>query len=890
MFESTTDTTALDIQTEVRPPDLALPAALLDHNPHPVLCFDAHGRLQYANPAACRVRQAFQDSSPTALWQALCDAVEWLRTQPTDEPAILEAGGRCWQVSSASAANQERTFFYLVDVTEWRATEQQLRHQQDFRQLMLDTSSTLFTVYDTADRLVFYNRAVRELLQHLQVYSGPAHHDPATRAYLERRRRTEINEQVRQTNGEVREEMTLTLDSGERRWYQTVRCPLRNPDGTVFVLGVTTDISDLKRHEQTLALREKQYHDLLRHTQTLICTHDLTGRLLTVNPALAALLQLPEAELVGQPLGQLLQPEQQGALGRYLARVAAAGSATGVLRLRVPAAPAQVHYLLFHNTLVQEPDQPAYVIGHSHDITARIEAEREARRSRQQAAASARAREVFLASISHEVRTPIHGMLGLAAQLGKTALTERQRHLLNSMRQAGAHLTGLLNDVLDLSRLNSGAIELETVPFVLGESVEDVLRPLAAQAREKGLRFRGSTAGRPFPRRWVLGDPLRLNQILLNLVSNALKFTERGSVRVSCRVLAESDASLRVQFRVADTGIGIAPEMLASVFDDFTQAHTASGRHYGGAGLGLSISRRLARQMGGTLGVTSQPGRGSCFTLELPLPKAPAGARPAPAAEPLPVPARLTGLRVLLADDNEMNREVTRLTLADWGIRPTEAASGAEALRLLAAQDFDVALLDIQMPDLSGLEVVRRLRALPHPARATTPVIAFTAAALPHPDDYYRRQGIIGRLAKPFSENELCRQLLALPRPAPPYSLASLQRFAKGDHTLVDKVVASFLNNAPAALAKLGAAAAAGDWCSAAQQVHYLHFNLKTLDVGGLESCTTTLLAPIHGRGRGPAAVDPAAFRAAAQQFVATVEEVAQALRRDADTRPTGSE
>ncbi|MBD2722188.1 PAS domain-containing hybrid sensor histidine kinase/response regulator [Hymenobacter armeniacus] len=888
MFESTTDSLALEVRTDARPPDLALPAALLDHNPHPVLCFDAGGRLRYANPAARRIRQAFRGSSPTALWQALSDAAEWLRTQPANQPAVLEANGQCWQVSSASAADQELTFFYLVDVTAWRATEQQLRHQQDFRQLMLDTSSTLFTVYDTADRPVFYNRAVRELMQHLQVYSGPAHHDPATPAYAERRRRTEINEQVRQTNGEVREEMTLTLDSGERRWYQTVRCPLHNPDGTVFVLGVTTDITDLKRHEQVLALREKQYHDLLRHTQTLICTHDLTGRLLTVNPALAALLQRPEAELVGQPLGRFLQPEQQGALSRYLARVGSAGSATGVLR--VGTAPEKVRYLLFHNTLVQEPDQPAYVIGHSHDITARIEAEREARRSRQQAAASARAREVFLASISHEVRTPIHGMLGLAAQLGKTALTERQRYLLSSICQAGAHLTGLLNDVLDLSRLNSGAIELEAVPFVLGDSVDAVLRPLAAQAREKGLRFQGATAGRPFPRRWVLGDPLRLNQILLNLVSNAVKFTDRGSIRVSCRVLAESSTALRVRFRVADTGIGIAPEMLASVFDDFTQAHAATGRHYGGAGLGLSISRRLARQMGGTLGVTSQPGRGSCFTLELALPKAPAGARPAPAAEQPSLPARLAGLRVLLADDNEMNREVTRLTLADWGIRPTEAASGAEALRLLAAQDFDVALLDIQMPDLSGLEVVRRLRALPHPARAHTPVIAFTAATLPRPDDYYRRQGIIGRLAKPFSEAELCQQLLAVPRPARPYSLAGLQSFAKGDHALVDKVVASFLNNAPAALAKLSAAAAEGDWRTAAQQVHYLHFNLKTLDVGGLESCTTTLLAPIHGRGRGPAAVDPAVFRAAAQEFVATVEDVVQALRRDADAHVTGSE
>ncbi|MDO7852507.1 PAS domain-containing hybrid sensor histidine kinase/response regulator [Hymenobacter convexus] len=755
MFDTTLDSSVIEAVPAVRPPGPDVPGAILAHSPHPVLCFDARGQLQYANPAAARVQRAFREST-AALWQALCDTAEWLQVQPAGEPAVLEADGHCWQVTSATVPNEGLVLFYLTDVTAWRTTEQQLRHQQEFRQLMLDTSSALFTVYDTADRPVFYNRAVRELLQHLQKYDGPAHLDPATPAYAERRRRVEINEQVRRTNGEVRQEMSLTLDSGEQRWYQTVRCPLHNPDGTVFVLGVGTDITDLKR-------------------------------------------------------------------------------------------------------------------------------------SQQQAEASARAREAFLANISHEVRTPIHGMLGLAAQLGKTDLTDRQQHLLTSICAAGAHLTGLLNDVLDLSRLNSGAVELEAVPFELSASVEAVLGPLAAQAREKGLRFRGATAERPFPRFWVLGDPLRLNQILINLVSNALKFTPRGGIRVSCRVLAETDTDLRVRFRVADTGIGIAPGMLTSVFDDFTQANAGTSRQYGGAGLGLSISRNLARQMGGELTVRSRLGQGSCFTLELPLPKAPAGARPAPTEVPI-APERLAGLRVLLVDDNEMNREVTRLTLADWALVPTEAANGAEALQLLAEQDFDVVLLDIQMPGLNGLKAVQRLRALPHPARARTPVIAFTAAALPHNAGYYREQGIIGQLAKPFTEADLYRQLLALPRPARPYSLAGLQQFAKGNQTLVGQLVASFLNTAPTVLDRLGAAAAAGDWLTAARQVHHLQFNLHTLEVTGIEACAATLLQPLHhGPPDGPAP-DPALLRAAALEFTTVVEGVVQALRRDAAAGPTSSE
>ena len=644
------------------------------------------------------------------------------------------------------------------------------REQQEFMQQVLDTNPSAIYVRDAAGRFVFSNRAMAQL--------SAAGHPAADLARDDARdaaRYAAGDDLVLATGQEITSEDRLTLATGEARWFHSVKRPLRRPDGSVHVLGVSTDISDLKQAQDTLARSEKQYRDLMHYAQALICTYDLSGTLLSVNPALANLLGHPAADLLGQPLATYLLAEDQAGFADFLARMDAQGEAQGVLRVlrALPRGSFELRHLLYHTFVMREPGQQPYIISHSHDITDRVLAERESQRARDEAEATAKARENFLANMSHEIRTPMNGVLGMTAQLAKTRLDARQQELVRVISSSGRHLLAVLNDVLDMAKITAGKLELEATTFNLSESVAEALQPMAAQAREKGLAFRHVPLDESCPQPWVVGDAHRLNQVLLNLVSNAIKFTAAGSISVKSELLEEAPGTLSVRFGVVDTGPGIEPGKQALIFESFTQANADTSRHHGGTGLGLSISRALVAQMGGQLRLASTPGQGSSFDFVLSFPKAPAPTV-GDGDDAAYNTGRLAGKRVLLIEDNEINRTVARMMLEPWGVELEEAENGLIALARLAEADFDLILTDIQMPGLSGLDVTRRLREMPGARRAATPVIALTANAFRADIERYLAAGVNDCLTKPFDEATLYQKMEAL-LPAPARRGAGLQ-------------------------------------------------------------------------------------------------------------------
>jgi signal transduction histidine kinase/ActR/RegA family two-component response regulator len=364
------------------------------------------------------------------------------------------------------------------------------------------------------------------------------------------------------------------------------------------------------------------------------------------------------------------------------------------------------------------------------------------------------AKSAFLATMSHEIRTPLNGVLGMAQAMDFDELSALQRDRLHIIRESGDALLAILNDILDLSKIEAGKLEIEAIEFDFGALCAGVSAAFTQLANKKGVSFAvdvGETAG------LYRGDPTRIRQILYNLVSNALKFTDAGEIRITARRTPDL-----LTITVRDTGIGMSEAAVGTLFGKYKQAETSTTRRFGGTGLGLAICRQLAELMGGDISVTSVEGRGSCFETRLPLEYC-GPRREAPSA-PLadgPVPQTL---RLLAAEDNPTNQLVLRTLLHQLGIEPKVVGNGLEVIEAWRDGAFDVILMDIMMPGMDGTSAAREIRRLEAElGRSRTPIIALTANAMAHQVQAYRAAGMDGFVAKPIEFRKLYEALAALP-------------------------------------------------------------------------------------------------------------------------------
>src|SRR6266700_3692935 len=526
------------------------------------------------------------------------------------------------------------------------------------------------------------------------------------------------------------------MDRVHRRAYRTFVERVR---AAVLLASSTQDLA-----------RQHAYLDaLIASTPVAIAVLDGRRSIRSVNPAFETLFGYSTAEAVGASIDALIVPDSLRSESSDLEARARAGEIVRVEieRRRKDGRPIQVRLSAAAVKAVPEGGLVALY----EDISDRKAAEQAMRAARELAERVARARSAFLANMSHEIRTPMNAVLGFVELVLDTELAPEQRRALELVRSSSEALLTILNDILDYSKIEAEHLELESIPFDLPKVVHATATLLAVRAREKHLELTVDVP--PDVPHLVRGDPTRLRQVLMNLIGNAVKFTEQGEVDVSAAVVAHHGDRTAVRFRVRDTGIGISDEQLAHIFDEFTQADASMTRRYGGTGLGLAIARRLVALMGGELTVTSHVGRGSEFSCTLLFPvETPAGA-----ATPRRT-ASLGGRRLLVVDDNETNRRILRDMLGAEGVAVHEAHradAGLAALRraATAGTPFDLAILDAQMPDQDGFELATVIRGDAQLAR--TRLLILTSAGQRGDGERCRQLGIQAYLTKPIARAEL---------------------------------------------------------------------------------------------------------------------------------------
>jgi CheY-like chemotaxis protein/anti-sigma regulatory factor (Ser/Thr protein kinase) len=359
--------------------------------------------------------------------------------------------------------------------------------------------------------------------------------------------------------------------------------------------------------------------------------------------------------------------------------------------------------------------------------------------------------------MSHEIRTPLNGVLGMAELLETQITDPEQKRMIGIVRQSGESLLSILNDLLDMSKIEAGRLELEMLPFRPADLAEPVANLYGLKAQEQGLEFEVLTGSGV--QQYRLGDQNRVRQILNNLIGNAIKFTETGEVIV--KISARSKADLTIEVR--DTGIGISPQQQKRLFDDFSQADASIVRRFGGTGLGLAIVKRLVDMMGGQIRVDSALGAGTCITVSLPLAECAAPAGDQCGGEAAPQAHRLEGVRILAADDNNTNRLLLSEMLRKFGAEVTPVANGELAVKAWAPGRFDVVILDISMPVMNGIEALRQIQQQAGKSSANpVPAIALTANVMAHQVSEYTKAGFARHVAKPFRAAELLDAINAI--------------------------------------------------------------------------------------------------------------------------------
>ncbi|HEY9219023.1 MAG TPA: ATP-binding protein [Phenylobacterium sp.] len=567
---------------------------------------------------------------------------------------------------------------------------------------------------------------------------------------------------------------SLRLPNGELRWVRAELTPWRDEDGAVGgIVILTTDITDMVEGLEEAKRSEERLKLALEIGEMRMWALDYERREASVGGVSDAAAPTTYDELSANIWRGVHPKDRPQAEAAWLRHVRDGVPYRQVYRSLQLDGPHQWVDTAVH-AIKDESGRIVRTVGVIRNIDKQKRAELELLKAKEAAEAANLAKSEFLANMSHEIRTPLNGVMGVAGALARTPLAPQQAEMVGLIETSAKTLEALLSDVLDLARVEAGHMEIKPEPFDLAASVNACAALFEPSAEAKGLHFQAAIE--PEAQGCYLGDAPRLRQILSNLLGNAVKFTSTGQVRLSVAAEPGEAGGSRLVFAVSDSGIGFDEETAQRLFGRFQQADGSITRKFGGTGLGLAISRSLAEAMGGTLSAISQPGAGATFTLTIDLPRLANEAAPPPSETSRIDATQLGPMRVLLAEDHPTNRRLVELILGAAGVDLTCVENGQQAVDLAAGADFDLILMDMQMPVMDGLTATRQIRAdEARTGRIRTPIYSLTANAMPEHARASTEAGADGHLSKPITADAL------LARVEEGWSLSNQRRQGRGD-------------------------------------------------------------------------------------------------------------
>ncbi|MDH4322433.1 MAG: ATP-binding protein, partial [Desulfobulbaceae bacterium] len=554
--------------------------------------------------------------------------------------------------------------------------------------------------------------------------------------------------------------------NGEELWEKAVIAPIFNERREItHFLAVKEDITEQKRNADALQASEQRYRQVVNSTSEGYWLLDENRKTVEVNDALLQMLGYEREEMLGRPPTDFVDEKNRQIFIYQTSKIESTDHRIYEIALKTKEG-GNIHTIFSATTLQNEDGTATGAFAFITDISLRKQYERDLQAAQEAALKANRAKSDFLANMSHEIRTPMNGIIGMTDILMHTDLDPQQRFFLKTVKISADSLLALINDILDFSKIEAGKLELNEHPFALADAVQGTVLTVQVLAEDKGLSLQVEIDPAVPP--VLRGDSLRFRQVLLNLLSNGVKFTDQGHVQVAISHAPAPDGKVELRVAVTDTGRGINPEMVEHIFGSFAQEESAITRQYGGTGLGLTISRQLCRLMGGDIQVASAPGRGSVFTFTCIFAEA-AASELAADTSAAPGTTATPPMAILLVEDNEINRQLAGFILERDHHRLTMAKNGMEALEQLARQGFDMVLMDIQMPRMDGYTATGIIRTLEQgmevgeeiPAELAArlaprlrgghlPIIAMTAHAMSGDREKCLAAGLDDYLTKPF--------------------------------------------------------------------------------------------------------------------------------------------